>query len=181
MSDTHSSPPSSPQSSTSTNDNNNNNANQDQKQTWSGAAYDMYNDMYESWVPWAEDLYLRYFTRHNKASYTTEDALAKTKVTGIKQVDTLQDGVNGLVAGQMGQGGLAQPVGDWVSNEGVNRAERNGKDDQGGYLPSGTPAPISSGAEAVANGSKSAAGAVGGGVKSVGGAVGGLFGGGKKQ
>ena len=179
MSDTHASPPSSPPSSASNNDNNNN---QDQqKQTWPGAAYDKYNDMYESWAPWVEDLYLRYFTRHNKASYTTEDTLAKTKVTGIKQVDTLQDGVNGLVAGQLGQGGLAQPVGDWASREGVNRAERNGKDDKGGYLPSGTPQPISSGAEAVANGGKSAAGAVGGGVKSVGGAVGGLFGGGKKQ
>jgi hypothetical protein len=185
MSDTHSSPPSSPQSSASTannanSNNNNNNQDQDQKQTWSGAAYEKYNDMYESWVPWAEDLYLRYFTRHNKASYATEDTLAKTKVTGIQQVDTLQDGVNGLVAGQLGQGGLVQPVGDRASREGVNRAERNAKDDKGGYLPSGTPQPLSSGAEAVANGGNSAAGTVGGGMKSVGGAGGGLFGGGKK-
>ncbi|ERT01565.1 uncharacterized protein SPSK_08042 [Sporothrix schenckii 1099-18] len=176
MSDTQSSP----QSLASANKNDKNN--QDQKQqTWSGAAYGKYNELYESWAPWAEDVYLRYFTRHNKASYATEDTLAKTKVTGIKQVDTLQDGVNGLVAGQLGQGGLAQPVGDWASKEGVNRAERNGKDDKGKYLPSGTPATISSGAEAVADGGKSAAGAVSGGVKSVGGAVGGLFGGGKKQ
>jgi hypothetical protein len=60
-------------------------------------------------------------------------------VTGVKQVDTLQDGVHGLVAGQVGQGGLLQPVGDMVSKEGVNRAERQGKDDKGGYLPTNLP------------------------------------------
>jgi hypothetical protein len=65
--------------------------------------------------------------------------LDKTKVTGVKQVDTLQDGVNNLVAGQVGQGGLLQPVGDMVSKEGLNRAERQGKDDKGGYLPSNLP------------------------------------------
>lgn len=65
----------------------------------------------------------------------TSEQLDKTKVTGVEQVDTLQDGVHNLVAGQVGQGGLLQPVGDMVSKEGVNRAERQGKDDQGGYLP----------------------------------------------
>ena len=30
-----------------------------------------YNDQYEKWVPWLEDLYLRYFTKDNKASYAT--------------------------------------------------------------------------------------------------------------
>ncbi|CAK7218520.1 hypothetical protein SCUCBS95973_003516 [Sporothrix curviconia] len=164
MSHTHA-PPSSPSSASSHDDNNN----QDKK-TWSGAAYDKYSELYESWVPWVEDIYLRYFTRHNKASYTTEDTLGKAKVTGIKQVDTLQDGVNGVVAGQLGQGGLAQPVGDWASREGVNRAERNGKDDKGGYLPSSTPEPLRNGAEAVGGG-------VASGVKAVGGALGGRFGG----
>lgn len=62
------------------------------------------------------------------------DAMDKTKVTGIDQVDTLQDSVNHTVAGQVGQGGLLQPVGDMVSKEGVNRAERGGKDDGGSYL-----------------------------------------------
>jgi hypothetical protein len=57
--------------------------------------------------------------------------LDKTKVTGNEQIDTAQDGVNGLVSGQMGQGGLAQPLGDAVSKEGINRAERGGKDEQG--------------------------------------------------
>lgn len=56
-------------------------------------------------------------------------------MTGIEQVDTLQDSLNHTVAGQVGKGGLLQPVGDMVSKEGVNRAERGGKDDKGGYLP----------------------------------------------
>ena len=41
--------------------------------------------------------------------------------------------MNNLVAGQVGQGGLLQPAGDAVSKEGVNRAERGGKDDNGSY------------------------------------------------
>ena len=47
----------------------------------------------------------------------------KTKVTGIDQVDQLQDGVNGLVGGQLGSKGLGGAVTDKVSKEGVNRAE----------------------------------------------------------
>ncbi|CAK7239544.1 MAG: hypothetical protein STHCBS139747_000975 [Sporothrix thermara] len=165
MSDTRSGP-SSPSSSASNHDDH------QAKKTWSDAVYEKYHDLYESWVPWAEDIYLRYFTRHNKASYATEDTLSKTKVTGVEQIDTLQDGVNGLVAGQLGQGGLAQPVGDMVSREGVNRAERNGKDDKGGYVPSSTPEPLRGSVDAIGGGVSS-------GVKSVGGAVGGLFGGGQ--
>lgn len=65
----------------------------------------------------------------------TTDTLSKTKVTNIEQVNTLQDGVHNLVAGQVGQGGLAQPVGDLLSKEGVNRMERKGKDERGGYVP----------------------------------------------
>lgn len=34
-------------------------------------ARDQYNKQYDKWVPWLEDLYLRYFTRDNKASYAT--------------------------------------------------------------------------------------------------------------
>ncbi|KAK3486254.1 hypothetical protein B0T13DRAFT_442819 [Neurospora crassa] len=107
----------------------------DQKPTWSEWAKTQYSAQYESWVPWLEDLYLRYFTKDNKASYATKDTLSKTKVTNIEQVDTLQDGVHDLVAGQVGQEGLGQPVGDLLSKEGVNRMERKGKDERGGYLP----------------------------------------------
>lgn len=67
------------------------------------------------------------------------DQLNKTKITGIEQVDTLQDGINNTVAGQVGQGGLLQPVGDLLSKEGLNRAERGGKDEKGGILPSSLP------------------------------------------
>lgn len=67
------------------------------------------------------------------------EQLGKTKVTGVEQVDTLQDGVHNLVAGQVGQGGLLQPVGDLVSKEGANRAERQGKDEKGSYLPTSLP------------------------------------------
>ena len=63
------------------------------------------------------------------------EELDKTKVTGIQQVDTLQDGVNNALAGQVGQGGLGQPIGDMASREGMTRAERQGRDDRGGYVP----------------------------------------------
>jgi len=92
-----------------------------------------YNKQYEKWVPWLEDQYLYYFGKDNKASYTTKQQMDKTKVTGVKQVDKLQDDVHSLISGQVGKGGLLQPVGDVVSKEGVNRAERGGKDDKGSY------------------------------------------------
>ncbi|KAK6068383.1 hypothetical protein SCUP234_11184 [Seiridium cupressi] len=137
---------------------------QEKKQTYMEWAQQKYNEQYEAWMPWIEDHFLKYFTKDNKASYATKrtsppvpeepqletrrvetdttgikEQLDKSKVTGVEQVDTLQDGVHGLVAGQVGQGGLLQPVGDLVSKEGVNRAERQGKDDKGGYLPSSLP------------------------------------------
>jgi hypothetical protein len=111
-----------------------------------------YNNQYENWMPWIEDQYLKWFTNDNKASYAAKgnpntatsllikpngkclrssptDSLDKTKVTGIEPVDKAQDGVNNLVTGQLGQGGALQGVGDAFSKEGVNRAERGGKDD----------------------------------------------------
>ncbi|KAI8676279.1 hypothetical protein NCS56_00515300 [Fusarium sp. Ph1] len=135
-------------------------------------AKNTYNDQYEKWMPWIEDMYLKWFTKDNKASYATKENLNKTKVTGVEQVDTLQDGVNNLATGQVGQGGLLQPIGDMASKEGINRAERQGKDDKGGYAPENIP-----GSAAVNN----AAGAVVDGGKAAGGVVGGLFGGGKKE
>lgn len=35
-------------------------------------AKQQYNKQYDAWVPWLEDLYLRYFTKDNKASYSTK-------------------------------------------------------------------------------------------------------------
>lgn len=46
-------------------------------------------------------------------------------------MNKLQDGVNNLVGGQIGQGGLGEGAGDFVSKEGVNRSERGGKDESG--------------------------------------------------
>lgn len=116
--------------------------------------------------------------------------LDKTKVTGVSQVDQLQDGVNGLVSGQVGKGGLAQPIGDMVSKEGLNRAERGGKDENGkpleaqgplgGYGQSAADG-VKSGAGSVGEGVKSGAGSVGEGVKGAGGYLGGMWGGKKEE
>ena len=92
--------------------------------------------------------------------------------------------MNSLVSNQVGKDGLLAPVGNAVSKEGINRAERGGKDEQGTY---GGPAssltdPIAKNAqgagEGLAGGAKSAGGAVTDGAKGVGGYVGGMFGGG---
>ncbi|KAH7122989.1 hypothetical protein EDB81DRAFT_813373 [Dactylonectria macrodidyma] len=142
-----------------------------------------YNEQYEKWVPWLEDTYLRWFSKDNKASYTTKDTLNKSKVTGVEQVDTLQDGVHNLVAGQVGQGGLLQPAGDLASKEGVNRAERQGKDDKGGYAPSQLPGAnvANDTASAFVDGGKNVAAKSTDGVKGAGSYVGGLLGGGNKK
>lgn len=112
---------------------------------------------------------------HSPLTHPT-DTLDKSKVTGIKQIDTLQDGVHGLVAGQVGQDGLLAPVGNAFSKEGINRAERGGKGEDGSY--------VAGPAGAVVNPIAQGGAKVGGGVvdagKGVGSAVGGLFGGGKK-
>jgi hypothetical protein len=137
-----------------------------------------YNQQYENWYPWVEDNVLYYFTKDNKASYATKgvfclwqhtkppywphftDQLSKTKITGNEQVDNVQDGVNNLVGGQVGQGGLMQPVGDHVSKEGINRAERGGKDSNGSYAGAmGDSA--SAGASKVSEGAKGAGSYVG--------------------
>jgi len=120
------------------------------------------------------------------ANTSHPDTLDKSKVTGIKQVDNLQDGVNSLVSGQVGKDGLLAPAGNMVSKEGVNRAERGGKDESGTY---GGPAagytdPVASKAqgagEGVVGGAQSAGSTVTDGAKSAGGYIGGMFGGGKK-
>lgn len=72
-------------------------------------------------------------SHHRQMLRCATDTLGKTKVTGIEQVDHLQDGVNDLVGGQVGKGGLLQPIGDMASKQGINRIERQGKDDKGTY------------------------------------------------
>ncbi|KAF2139757.1 uncharacterized protein K452DRAFT_232076 [Aplosporella prunicola CBS 121167] len=114
-----------------------------------------YNKQYDAWVPWLEDQYLKYFTKDNKASYTAKDNLAKTKLASSNEnLNTAQDAVHGTAADQLGQEGLARPVGDAVSKEGINRAERGGRDEQGDVAPGAV-------GEA-AQGGKKAAGWVGG-------------------
>ena len=98
------------------------------------------------------------------------DTLDKSKVTGVAPVDKLQDGVNSTLSGQVGQGGLFQPVGDAASKEGVNRAERGGKDDSGSYIGA-------AGGKASEYG-QGAAGALGNAGSSVGSSVTGILGGG---
>lgn len=154
-----------------------------------------YNKQYESWVPWAEDKYLYWMGKDNKASYATKgmrapcckcftkannhtDAMDKSKVTGIDQVDRVQDSVNGAVSGQVGQGGLLQPVGDMASKEGINRAERGGKDDKGSVTGTSVGDSVantaSSGGSSLANGASSAAGTASDGAKGAGSYIGSL-------
>ncbi|KAI9734672.1 MAG: hypothetical protein M1834_002273 [Cirrosporium novae-zelandiae] len=97
-----------------------------------------YHHQYEIWVPWLEDKYLA-LIGHNKTSYVAKDKLSQTKITGDKNVDAIQDGINEGVSGQFAQGGLAAPVGNLISKEGINRSERGGKDESGSYIPTSLP------------------------------------------
>ncbi|KAE8443503.1 hypothetical protein EG329_001815 [Mollisiaceae sp. DMI_Dod_QoI] len=166
---------------------------QKKKQTYTEWVKEAYNNQYERWMPWIEDQYLKWFGKgDNKASYMTKDTLNKGKVTNIKQVDQIQDDVHNLVGNQLGENGLLAPVGNMMSKEGINRAERQGKDDKGSY---GGPAAgytdgmikgAKSTGEGVAGGVSGGAQKVGGGLvdgaKGAGGLVGGMFGGrGKKE
>ncbi|KAK3670009.1 hypothetical protein LTR78_010108 [Recurvomyces mirabilis] len=86
-----------------------------------------YHDQYVNWTPSIEDMYLKSFTKDNKASYAIKDTLDKTKIIRVEQVDTLQGDVNNLVGNQFGKSGILQPGGHTVSEEGINRAERGSK------------------------------------------------------
>ncbi|OCK95994.1 uncharacterized protein K441DRAFT_508876, partial [Cenococcum geophilum 1.58] len=68
-------------------------------------------------------------TKDNKTSYVAKEQLSRIKVIGIEQVNTLQDGVNNLAAGQLGRGCLSESIGNLASEEGVNHAERGGKEE----------------------------------------------------
>ncbi|KAJ6017229.1 hypothetical protein N7451_000608 [Penicillium sp. IBT 35674x] len=105
-----------------------------EKQSYGEWLKEAYNKGYERWMPWIEDQYLKWFGKgDNKASYATKDSLSKTKITGVDQVDQLQDDVHNLVGNQVGDKGLFKPVGQFASKEGINRAERNGKEADGSY------------------------------------------------
>jgi len=147
-----------------------------------------YGESYETWMPWIEDKYLAWFGKDNKASYATKDALNKTKVTGIDQVDKIQDDVHGLVAGQLGKGGLLQPIGDLAGKEGINRLERGGKDEHGKTAPGPLgdyTDPITDNAKnagsSLASGAQGAQETLTGGAKSAGGYIGSLWGGKKEE
>jgi hypothetical protein len=62
------------------------------------------------------------------------DNLSKTKITGDKNIDAVQDGVNEGVGGQLGKGGLLEGVGNLGSKEAFTRSERGGKGESGGAL-----------------------------------------------
>ncbi|KAB8271698.1 hypothetical protein BDV30DRAFT_213165 [Aspergillus minisclerotigenes] len=105
-----------------------------QQKSYSDWLREQYNIQYEKWYPWIEDQYLKWFGKgDNKASYATKDTLNESKVAGINQVDQLQDDVHNLAGNQLGDNGLLSPVGNLVSKEGINRAERKGKDEEGRY------------------------------------------------
>lgn len=68
-------------------------------------------------------------------------------------------------------------MGDAFSKEGINRAERQGKDDSGSYAPGAAGSVVNP----IAEGGRKVGGGLAEGAKSAGGMVGGLFGGGNKQ
>ncbi|KAL4816897.1 hypothetical protein BDW67DRAFT_161082 [Aspergillus spinulosporus] len=134
-----------------------------------------YTEQYEKWMPWLEDQYLKWFGKgDNKASYVSKENLSKTKVTGNEQVDQLQDDANNLVGNQLGEKGLLAPVGNLVSQEGINRAERGGKDENGSYG-----GPLGVVTDPVIKGSKSVGSSVTDGARGVGSSIGNVLGGGK--
>jgi hypothetical protein len=73
---------------------------------------------------------------YNSSSYCTTltispGELDKTKITGDKNVDAVQDGVNQGVTGQFAKGGVLEGVGNLTSKEVLTRSERGGKNESG--------------------------------------------------
>ncbi|MCJ1353301.1 MAG: hypothetical protein MMC33_003286 [Icmadophila ericetorum] len=95
-----------------------------------------YNDNYNYYMPWIEDKVLSYWGE-NKTSYTTKQQLSSenASLTGDKNLNAVQDGIAEGVGGQFSKGGLLAPVGEGVSQEGVNRVERgeDGRKEAKGY------------------------------------------------
>lgn len=111
-------------------------------------AKNYYNKQYESWMPWIEDKYLAWWGQ-NKTSYVAKGTLHtlslptpqvslmavgemdKTKITGDKNIDAIQDGINQGVSGQFAKGGVLEGVGNLGSKEVFTRSERGGKNESG--------------------------------------------------
>ena len=110
----------------------------------------------------------------NQSPHSSEQ-LSKTKVTGIPQVDKVQDDVNNLAAGQLGRGGLGEGAGNMMSKEGINRAERGGKDNKGRTAPG----PLGNATDPFTENAKAGAGKLGEAGKQAGGYVGGVLGAGR--
>lgn len=95
--------------------------------------------------------------------------------------------MNDLVGGQVGKGGLLQPIGDMASKEGINRVERQGKDDKGTYggAAAGITDPAIQNAQkagsSVTEGAKGGASYVSESAKGAGGYLGGFLGGKKEE
>src|SRR5690348_6182575 len=47
---------------------------------WAVYGKEKYNEKYENWMPWIEDMYLRWFTKDNKASYTVKGMFRNIRV-----------------------------------------------------------------------------------------------------
>lgn len=103
------------------------------------------------------------------------DTLSQTKVTGSDKIDQIQDDANNLVGNQVGDKGLLAPVGNLTSNEGVNRAERGGKDESGSYGGA-----LSGVTDQVVEGGKGVASTVQSGAQNVGSSIGNVLGGSSK-
>ncbi|KAL5343180.1 hypothetical protein BJX70DRAFT_394185 [Aspergillus crustosus] len=148
-----------------------------EKQSYAEWAKEAYTTQYEKWMPWLEDQYLKWFGKgDNKASYVAKDNFSKTKITGNEQIDQLQDDTNNLVSNQFGEKGFLAPVGNLASKEGINRAERGGKDDNGSYG-----GPLGGVTDPLVQGGKSVGSGLSSGAQGVGNSVGGLFGGGSEK
>ncbi|KAL4901632.1 hypothetical protein BDW74DRAFT_181639 [Aspergillus multicolor] len=147
---------------------------QKQEKSYKEWVQEAYVSQYEKWMPWLEDQYLKWFGKgDNKASYVAKDNLSKTKVTGNAQIDQLQDDTNNLLGNQLGENGLLAPVGNALSKEGINRAERGGKDEGGSYG-----GPLGGVTDPVVDGGKRVGSGVVEGARGVGSSIGGVFGGG---
>ncbi|KAL4868089.1 hypothetical protein BDV12DRAFT_170335 [Aspergillus spectabilis] len=147
------------------------------KQSYAEWAKEAYQEQYEKWMPWLEDQYLKWFGKgDNKASYVAKDNLSKTKITGNDQVNQLQDDTNNLIGNQLGENGFLAPVGNLASKEGINRAERGGKDENVSHV-----GPLGGVTDPIVQWGQNAGSSVSSGVQSVGKSVGGVFGGGSER
>lgn len=57
-----------------------NNQQNTESKTYKQQAGEFYNRQYDNWVPWLEDKYLQWFTKDNKASYSTKRTSSLFKI-----------------------------------------------------------------------------------------------------